>query len=65
MLGSEYTSPVQLLYDISQKCKEVAKGLPKRIDISRDWSGIAFRIGEFNLVAPLHQVNEILHYPNL
>jgi len=64
MIGSADSHPVQLLYDIGQKCREVAKGLPKRIDISKNWSGIGFRVGEYNLVAPLGQVSEILHSPN-
>lgn len=65
MIGSVDSHPVQLLYDIGQKCRSVAKGLPQRIDISRDWTGIGFRVGEYNLVAPLGQVNEILHSPSL
>ena len=41
------------------------QGLPQRLDIKEAWSGIGFRIGDFNLVAPLNQVTEILHYPKL
>ena len=57
--------PIQLLFDIEQQGKAAAKGLPQQVDIQETWSGIGFRIGDINLVAPLDQVNEILHYPNL
>jgi twitching motility protein PilI len=57
--------PIQLLHDIEQLSIRVAKGLPQREDIKEHWSGIAFRIGDFHFVAPLQQVNEILHYPAL
>ncbi len=65
MIGNTDSHPIRLLYDIGQKCLEVAKGLPKRIDVSRDWSGIGFRVGDYSLVAPLGQVHEILHSPAL
>lgn len=57
--------PIALLYEIEQQSKANAKGLPQQVDIKESWSGIGFRIGDINLVAPLDQVNEILHYPNL
>lgn len=57
--------PIQLLYDIEQLSMATAKGLPQQVDIKETWSGIGFRIGDINLVAPLNQVSEILHFPNL
>ena len=57
--------PIQLLHEIELQCKKTAKGLPQRIDRKEAWTGIGFRIGDTNLVAPLKQVNEILHYPRL
>jgi twitching motility protein PilI len=57
--------PVNILYDIQQQCIEVAKGLPQREVAKEVWSGIGFRIGSFQFVAPLKQVNEIIHYPKL
>jgi twitching motility protein PilI len=57
--------PIELLHDIEQLSIRIAKGLPQREDIKELWSGIAFRIGEFQFVAPLDQVNEVLHYPAL
>ncbi|MCG6968251.1 MAG: chemotaxis protein CheW [Gammaproteobacteria bacterium] len=57
--------PIELLHDIEQQSIGRAKGLPQQVDITETWSGIGFRIGDLNLVAPLDQVNEILHYPTL
>lgn len=57
--------PIQLLHEIELQCKTTAKGLPQRIDRKEAWTGIGFRIGDINLVAPLKQVNEILHFPRL
>jgi len=57
--------PIALLFEIEQQSKARAKGLPQQVDIADTWSGIGFRIGDTNLVAPLDQVNEILHYPTL
>ena len=58
-------SPIQLLQEIELQCKKTAKGLPQRVDVKESWSGIGFRIGDINLVAPLKQVNEILHFPRI
>ncbi|WP_455203370.1 chemotaxis protein CheW [Kaarinaea lacus] len=65
MSTNAYKHPIELLLEIEQQSKSLAKGLPQRIDIKESWSGIGFRIGDLNLVAPLSQVNEILHYPKL
>lgn len=57
--------PIQLLFEIEQQGKAVAQGLPQQVDIKETWSGIGFRVSNVNLVAPLDQVSEILHYPSL
>jgi twitching motility protein PilI len=57
--------PIQLLYEIEQLSMAAAKGLPQQVDIKESWSGICFRVNEINLVAPLNQVSEILHFPTL
>lgn len=59
------SSPIELLFNIEQLSKQAARGLPQRLDIKESWSGIGFKIGGVNLVAPLNQVNEIMHYPKL
>ena len=58
-------SPIELLFNIEQLSKQSARGLPQRLDIKEAWSGIGFRISGVNLVAPLTQVNEIIHFPKL
>jgi twitching motility protein PilI len=57
--------PIELLLELERRSKENAKGLPQQAEKKSLWSGIAFRIGDMSLVAPLAQVNEILHYPKL
>lgn len=64
-MANAHVHPIKLLFEIEQQGKTTAKGLPQRVDIKEAWSGIGFRIGDFNLVAPLNQVTEILHYPKL
>ncbi len=65
MAKSTLKPPIQLLQEIELQCKKTAKGLPQRVDVKESWTGIGFRIGDINLVAPLKQVNEILHFPRL
>jgi len=65
MAKTAHKHAIQLLHEIEQQCKKTAKGLPQRVDIKETWTGIGFRIGDINLVTPLKQVNEILHFPRL
>lgn len=57
--------PLALLHDIEQRSLQNAQGLPQRAKTQVLWDGIGFRIGDTTLVAPLTQVNEILHFPKL
>ena len=57
--------PILLLFDIEQRAKNAAKGLPRQEDIKETWTGIGFKVGGLHLVAPLKQVHEILYYPSL
>jgi len=57
--------PFDLLQSLEQQSKEHARGLPQQIKARSLWSGICFRIGDIAMVAPLTQINEILHYPRL
>lgn len=50
---------------MEQQSKKHAKGLPQQIEARSLWSGVGFRIGDIAMIAPLTQVNEILHYPQL
>lgn len=68
-LGKETVSnsrqPLQLLWEIEQRSLRSAHGLPQQAQTKTLWHGIAFRVGDTNLVAPLTQVSEILHFPKL
>lgn len=57
--------PISVLYDIEQRCIKIGRGLPQQQEVEEIWTGIGFRIGDFQFVAPLGQVSEILHYPSL
>ncbi|NOX75015.1 MAG: purine-binding chemotaxis protein CheW [Gammaproteobacteria bacterium] len=57
--------PIDLLLELEVRSKKNARGLPQQAVQTSVWSGIAFRVGGINIVAPLNHVNEILHYPNL
>ncbi|HHH48020.1 MAG TPA: purine-binding chemotaxis protein CheW [Gammaproteobacteria bacterium] len=62
---SHHGHPLALLRDIEQRSLRNTRGLPQRAESRALWHGIGFRIGDITLVAPLTQVNEILHYPKL
>jgi len=53
----------QLLLDIDQRCRSLAAGLPLQQTRQQGWSGIGFRMGEQHYVAPMGEVDEILHEP--
>jgi twitching motility protein PilI len=57
--------PYELLREIQQRSQAKALGLPQQIEVRRTWSGIGFRLGETQLVAPMGDVGEILEYPSL
>ena len=57
--------PVSILKSIEESCHCCAVGLPHKKEVSTEWSGIAFRLGGHDLLAPMDQVVEILDYPLL
>jgi twitching motility protein PilI len=57
--------PFDLLQSLEEQSKNTAKGLPQQTETRTLWSGIGFRLGNIKMVAPITQVNEILHFPNL
>lgn len=57
--------PFDLLQSLEVQSKKSAKGLPQQTETRTLWSGIGFRLGGTDMIAPLTQVNEILHYPTL
>ncbi|WP_296186365.1 chemotaxis protein CheW [Pseudomonas sp. UBA1879] len=61
-MGQSQTA-FQLLLDIDQRCRSLAAGLPLQETRQQGWSGIGFRMGERFYVAPMGEVDEILHEP--
>ena len=57
--------PYELLREIEQRSQTKALGLPQQIEVRRTWSGIGFRLGAAQLVAPMGEVGEILEFPDL
>jgi twitching motility protein PilI len=51
---SDSQTPFQLLFEIDQRCRALAAGLPAQQQVVQSWSGIGFRMGE---------VSEVLHEP--
>ncbi|MDH4565795.1 chemotaxis protein CheW [Pseudomonas sp. BN414] len=60
---SDSQSPFQLLFEIDQRCRALAAGLPAQQQVVQSWSGIGFRMGERLFVAPMGEVSEVLHEP--
>ena len=65
MTDNHSVNPVVILKDIEEACRGCAVGLPRKAEMSNDWSGIAFRLGGHALLAPMDQVVEILDVPAL
>ena len=57
--------PVAILRDIEESCRDCAVGLPRKAEVSNEWSGIAFRLDGNSLLVPMDQVVEILDFPVL
>jgi twitching motility protein PilI len=58
-------NPVAILKDIEESCRGCAVGLPRKAEVSNEWSGIAFRLDGNSLLVPMEQVVEILDFPVL
>ena len=55
--------PIELLADIESRSKKYAAGLPQQTEVKQTWSGVGFKLGDTQFVAPLHEVTEILPFP--
>lgn len=53
------------LRSLERLASERALGLPRREEVSRHWTALAYRLGEDTYVTPLDQVTEILPLPAL
>lgn len=56
-------SPFAWLQQLESLAKQCAKGIPRQEKIQRLWRGIAFRLDEEKLVAPIGEIREILVCP--
>lgn len=65
MEQQQVKSPVELLQEMEQRCRKHAHELPRQIEVRDDWTGVGFRLGRHQLVAPLGEVVEVLTYPGL
>jgi len=64
MINTQVPPPFQWLTDLEQRAKQRAvKGLPRQ-PVIKIWRGIAFRLEQAYLVTPLHEIREIIPYPN-
>jgi twitching motility protein PilI len=60
------TDAVSILREIEEACRVCNTTDPQQsAEIFSEWSGIAFRVGENSLLAPLDEVVEILDMPKL
>jgi twitching motility protein PilI len=60
------TDPVVLLREIEEACRSCSTtDLQQSAETFSEWSGIAFRMGNSSLLAPLDEVVEILDMPKL
>jgi twitching motility protein PilI len=57
--------PLQILLEMESRSKLNAAALPQQIDVRTTWDGVGFRVGDYQLVAPMEQISETLGYPSL
>lgn len=55
--------PVDLLMHYEQRLADVGAALPAQREVKERWSGIGFRVGDYQFLAPMSEVREILDPP--
>lgn len=65
MSDTNLVNPVAALKEIEDLCRGCETGLPRKAEISDEWSGIAFRLGKNQLLASMDDVVEILDFPDI
>jgi len=65
MSNAKPLTPVRLLMDLERRSRKQAAELPQKLEIMEMWNGIAFRVGDLQLIAPMDEVVEILDIPSL
>lgn len=63
--GSDRKHPFQVLREYERLSLAHAVGLPEQIEVTGQFTGIGFRLGDINLVASISDIREILPYPSL
>ncbi len=58
-------SPLQLLQELDRRSRMHAQPLPQQLEVKVTWDGVGFRLGEYQLVAEMSQVKEILTHVSL
>ncbi len=58
-----HENPFQWLQALEQQVKQHARGLPRQDTVKKTWRGIAFRMGQYRLVAALDEIQEVLICP--
>lgn len=58
-------SPFEQLAALEAKCRSNAPGLPSQEETREEWTGVMFRLGGYQLLAPMSQVNEIVSLPDV
>lgn len=64
-MSQHQLDPFALLLDIERQMRLNARGLPEQMVVKNIYSGIGFRLGRDQLLAPMGEVTEILTYPTL
>jgi len=59
------SNPLDLLQQMQRQSIAGMPALPEEEKFAQLWSGVGFRIGDMHLVAPLDQITEVLHCPEL
>lgn len=65
MTRHPHLHPLALLRDMAARGRLHARELPRKVEVKETWTGIGFRLGEADLVAPLSEVREMMPYPAL
>lgn len=58
-------NPVAALKEIEDLCRGCESGVSRKAEVTNEWSGIAFRLGNTQMLAPMDDVVEILDFPEL
>lgn len=64
-MSKQIIKPFELLLQYEQRSLNHALGSATDDSDRGDWSGIGFRIGDYHLVAPVDDVNEVVILPEL